>query len=43
MTEICAACTFDNIRIRGQYVNRKEAVGRARAALATAQDEGAKR
>lgn len=35
MTAICAACTFDTIRLRGQYVDRKEAVERARAARAT--------
>lgn len=35
MTAICAACTFDTIRLRGQYVDRKEAVERARIALAT--------
>lgn len=34
MANICAACTFETIRINGKYLDRKEAVSRARAAIA---------
>lgn len=40
MTAICAACTFENIYIRGQYFNREGSVERARAAIAKAKGEG---
>lgn len=38
-TEILAACTFENLRLRGQYMNRKEVVAQARATLAKARGE----
>jgi hypothetical protein len=33
LADICSGCLFETIRIRGQYVSRKEAVSRAREAL----------
>ena len=32
--DILNACLFENVYMRGQYINRKEAVDNARAALA---------
>jgi hypothetical protein len=31
--QILSQCTFETIRVRGQYIDRREAISRARAAL----------